>query len=426
MLVRLIPLLEKARDSLWAVPLLMSAASVGLFLWAFQADIDIPSDVWWLFSADVAAAREFEATLVSGMITLASLAFSVTMIVLSLAAQQLGPRLIEVFMRDWRTQVSLGLFLATIFYLLLMLRALNGVSDENLPGLAVTISTTLVLLSVITLLFFVHTLGKSIVADHVIMRVGEAFDHAIKHVFPEEPANGPAPPRPPNAAALDLDTRGYVARIDYEALARTAARCNARIWLAYHVGAYVLNGEPDVWVDGASPEDLRKSLRGAIAYSPQRGAAGGDPEWSARQLVEIALRALSPGINDVFTAIAVIDRLALSLSIALRRYDARAVWCDEAGSVRVIGPAPAISLLIATAFDQIREAGADKHAILAALAKNLEKLARISVPRHLSDIEAQAEMLQRAAQRGLSQPRELADVEQALAQLRETLRERGA
>jgi uncharacterized membrane protein len=240
--------------------------------------------------------------------------------------------------------------------------------------LAITGGTALVLASVVTLLFFVHALARSIVADHVIARVGEALDRAIERAFPETPESD-APPSPPAAkgAPISLSARGYVQRIDYDALAKAAQKRDVQIVLAYHAGAHILHGETDAWITGGSPEELRDALQQSIVVSSQR-AGGQDPEWSARQLVEIALRALSPGINDEFTAMAVIDRLSRSVALLMRRADPSEVWQDETGTARVFGPRPAAAIMIHSAFAQIIESSFGKTEVPSRLEENLQKL----------------------------------------------------
>lgn len=398
MLAHFLSYWDAVRRSLWALPLTIAALCAGLAFLTLNLELPWASHAAWLYAGSAQQAPEFAASLVGAMITLTALAFSITMIVLTLAAQQLGPRLIHLFMSDRGTQSALGLFLGTVIYLLLVLRALDGDAYGRAPNLAITGGTALVLASIVALLFFVHALASSIVSDHVIARVGAALDDAIGETFPKEPQDAPAPPE--GGAAISLRTRGYVQRIDYKALARAACRCDAQIVLAYHAGRHVIDGETDAWILGADAEQLRRELERAIVIAQQR-SEGQDPEWSCRQLVEVGLRALSPGINDEFTAIAVIDRLSRALALLLVRYDAARVWLDSDGAPRVFGPAPTSSLMLGAAFDQIREAGAGKHRVMLSLAENLRKLAIAAHPRHANVLAKQLDLLESAARRSL-------------------------
>lgn len=379
MIARLISWWSNIATSLWALPLAIAAACAGLALLALNLDLPWTSDIAWLYAGSASQAPEFASSLVGAMITLTALAFSITMVVLTLAAQQLGPRLIGNFMSDRGTQSALGLFIGTIVYLLLVLRALDGQPGSTAPNLAITGGTALALASVVALLFFVHWLARSVVADHVVARLGAALDDAIRHGFDENETASNAI-APADGQAISLDARGYVQVINYEGLAKSMAKLGATIWLNYRPGDHVLHGESDAVIAGANADEGRRALGQAVVLSAQR-TAGQDPVWTVRQLVEIGLRALSPGINDEFTAMAVVDRLALSMSLLIRRGDPAGVWCDETGTPRVLGPAATAAHIFDASFDQLREASLDKEAILRRLAVNLSLL-RADAPQH--------------------------------------------
>lgn len=396
MITRMISVWERVRDSLWALPLAISLGCGVLAVLALSTQLPWISEIGWLYSGGSQQAPEFASSLVGAMITLTALAFSITMVVLTLAAQQLGPRLIEIFMRDRGTQAMLGLFLGTVVYLLLVLRGLDGAESSQSPALAITGGTVLVLISVFALLFFVHFLARSIVADSVVARVGAALDRAIRETFPERTPDGNDAAPPPRGTPVRLASAGYIQRIDHAGLVRAAQKCNAVIELSYDVGSHVLAGEIHAWVVGV--EEMSRHITSEVVIGAQR-SAGQDPEWSQRQLVEIALRALSSGVNDVFTALAVIDRLTLALTVLGTRGDAARVWRDEHGAARVFGPAPTFAVMLDAAFNQIREAGAGQGAVLRRLADNLARLAKLTSARHATAIDQQLALLETTTSR---------------------------
>lgn len=418
MLARLVYFWERVRDSLWALPLAIALACGLLSLAALSVDLPWISEIAWLYSGTSQQAPEFAASLVGAMITLTALAFSITMVVLTLAAQQLGPRLIEIFMRDRGTQLALGLFIGTVVYLLLVLRALNGGEDGQSHALAITGGTALVLASVISLLFFVHSLASSIIADSVIARVGVSLDRAICDVFPETTPAPNAQPKPEGGMPVCLRARGYVQRIDHQGLVHVARENDAVIVLAHAVGAHVINGEIDAWVHAR--KDLGGAVTSAVVIGSRRSASQ-DPEWLVRQLVEIALRALSPGVNDVFTALAVIDRLTLSLAVLCERGDPPCVWTDADGVPRVFGPAPTFDLMLESAFNQIREAGRGQGAVIRRLGDTLRKLAEASGPRQARALGRQIDLLDATAE-GLPDAAELPAIKQELRRARLALK----
>ena len=403
MIAHLLSLWDRVRTSLWALPLAMALAGAALAPLALSSALPENTTIAWLYGGDAQDAQAFAAALIGAMITLTTLAISITMVVLTLAAQQLGPRLIQIFMSDLSTKFSLGFFLGSNIYLLLLLRALDGNgAEDNTPTIAVTLGTALVILSLVTLLFFVHGLARSIVSDHVIARVGQILDDEIATVFTAVRRNTEAR-APEGGEPISLNACGYVQRINYESLVSAAHKHNAYIMLTYHPGGHILAAETDAWViaDTKERDKLAKALSSNIVIAPER-TIGQDPIWSARQLVEIALRALSPGINDDFTALAVIDRLTASLSHLMQSGVYPSTWSDKDGVARVFGPAPDFGDILDAAFDQIRVAGAHKQRILLNMAQNLARLAALAETPHAPALRRHVGLLQRTSARAIA------------------------
>lgn len=422
---RLSMLWENVSTSLWFVPGVLTVGAV-LLAWLVLA---LPLDVagrfapaWWLYSGETEDAARLLSTFFTSMITMATLAVSITMVVLTLAAAQLGPRLIRSFMADRRTQSMLGFFLATIVYLVVILRAVNAAPDEeSVPHLAVTLGTASVLVCVFILLFFVHHLARSIVADTVIRRVGDDLDSAIEEMLPEADGEGArtAEPteRPSGGAPLRLPMGGYVQAMSYDDLVHCAKAADALVVLDFRPGRHLLaEGEHGrVHPSSALNFDTRKEIADCVLIGGERTPTQ-DIEFAIRQLVEIALRALSPGVNDPFTAIAVIDRLGMSLALMMRRGAAIGTWRDEDGQVRVIGPTTTLRGAVDAAFNQIRQSGEGHPDILIRLLETFAQLAE-----HARDDEARrvladhVAMIATAAKRSIAERADLAGVEEALA-----------
>ncbi|HSH26597.1 MAG TPA: DUF2254 domain-containing protein, partial [Wenzhouxiangella sp.] len=319
-------------------------------------------------------------TLLTSMITLATLAISITMVVLTLAAGQLGPRLIRSFMADKRTQFMLGFFLATIVYLVAVLRAVNAdLGTEESHHIVATVGAALSLGCIVFLLFFVHHLGRSIVADTVIERVGLQLDATIEEMLTKSER---APPEPApdshvqeDGAVFSLVRGGYVQAVDYDALVESATEAQCRVLLDFRPGQFLIPHGTHGRVYPASncSEKLIQEVRNAIAIGGQRSATQ-DLEYAIRQLVEVALRALSPGINDPFTAIVVIDRLGLCLAEIMQRDPPKAIWQDDEGCTRVVGQPITFAGLTDAAFNQIRQSGG-RPAILIQMMAILKQLA---------------------------------------------------
>lgn len=345
------------------------------------------------------------------MITMATLAISITMVVLTLAAQQLGPRLIRSFIADRRTQASLGLFVSTVIYLLLVLRSAYG-QREAVANLAVTIGTVLVLLSVATLLFFVHHLARSIIADNVIDRIGTQLDKDIVRLLPDKStAARESPEKTAEGAPISLVEGGYVQAIDYDSAARVATNAEATISYSIRAGDHAVPGvvAARITPQKAFNRDHCLAIRRTIYLGAERTAVQ-DLDFSIHQLVEIALRALSPGTNDPYTAIAVIDRLTQSIRIIMDRGTPREAWRDKEGRIRVIASMSNFDGVLDAAFSQIRQ-GTDMPAVLLRLAQNISQLfqqahgnQRAALARHLKLVVA-------AGRRSIEEPEDLKGLE---------------
>ncbi|MDP2409447.1 MAG: DUF2254 domain-containing protein [Pseudolabrys sp.] len=415
MIPRLLAFWDRIRSSLWALPLLMVGAASLLAYAALNIQLDIGGDsaTWYLYSGSAKQAPQFLSNLVSAMITMATLAISITMVVLTLAAQQLGPRLIRSFMADKRTQVALGLFIATVVYLLLVLRRTYGLEDST-PNLAVTVGTALVLISVGTLLFFVHHLAQSIIADNVIDRVGEQLDENIARLLPDEDTVQPAAPADTamRGAPVSLTAGGYVQAIDIDAIVDAAAEAEAFVALDIRAGQHTVPGCVVSHVSpAAAAERLTAAIRAAVLVGHERTAIQ-DLEFSVHQLVEVALRALSPGINDPFTAIAALDRLTLSLACVMKRGEALRVFQDADKRTRLVMPVSSFEGITDAAFNQIRQRSSGMPALLIRMAANIGQLLEQADAAQRVALEKHLTLVLRAGRRSIDDEADLNDLEQ--------------
>src|SRR5215207_2666553 len=165
------------RERLWVVPILISCIALALAYSLIHVGGSIfaakipEGELRWLFSGDASTARGLLSSLLSGLLTMTSLVVSVTFVILTLAANQLGPRLISTFLGDRQIQTVLGLFLGTILYILVVLRSLDEtVGTEGVPHVAVTIGSALTVICLFALLFYVHKIARAIIADSIVAR----------------------------------------------------------------------------------------------------------------------------------------------------------------------------------------------------------------------------------------------------------------
>lgn len=409
--------LNRLRTSLWLVPAIISMAGAGLAYLVLFSGITLAVDTadhWWLFSGDAGTARDLLSSLLSGMITMTSLVVSITMVVLSLAAGQLGPRLIGNFIRDREIQAVLGLFMGTILYTLFVLRSVtDALGADFVPHIAITIASGLVVLCLFALLFYVHKIARSIIADTVVAKVADELEQAIRHARTagsREGDPGQEKARYDMRGWVSLGKAGYVQVVDYGRLASLASRLDILLEIDVRAGHFILRGgdHVDIRSNRAMDDSIAAEIRAAFVIGDERTQTQ-DLEFSVRQLVEIAVRALSPGINDPFTALAVINRLGAALESASCRGDPPRIYRDDDGRIRVIAVASDFGGLVDTAFDQIRQAGATIPAVLIQMAEVIGQLALV-----VGETERRAALLghvgklDRAA-RNLGDPKDLED-----------------
>jgi uncharacterized membrane protein len=382
-----------------------------------RVDNAVAVSQWWLHSGSGDDARNLLSTLVGALITMASVMFSITMVVLSLAANQFGSRLIRTYMADIRTKVSLGWFVLTIVYCLLILRTVyTDLPPEEVPHVAVTLGLALALVCLLTLLLFLHMIARSMVADDVIRRVAEELETFLAQL-PELGAE-----TRPLATPLKHDgpTRivrarkeGYVQTIDYDALCVLACDRDIKVQIHCKAGAFVCHGD---WIADVSPASamdptLGAAIEGCVEIGAQRTPTQ-DIEFLIRHLVDIALRALSPGINDPRTATVVIDHLRAALARLMTR-EIRSTWrCGPDGTARVKGIDTTFSAILDEAFNQIRQVGAVQPAIVIHLLGAIDRLAEhIQIPEQKAPLTEHLTLIAEAGLRKTDAQRDRADIE---------------
>ncbi|SCY93494.1 Predicted membrane protein [Microvirga guangxiensis] len=258
------------RGQLWIVPLVMILLALGLAYWVLGSAPSLPEgldadELWWLYGGDADTARGLLASLLSGLMTMTSLVVSVTFVILTLAANQLGPRLIPIFMGDRQIQV--------------VLRSLDGtLGPEGVPHIGVTIGSVLTIVCLFALLFYVHKVARAIVADSIVARVAHDLHHSIDSMLQKEGGAARAVPAvlPPRTAGVSLERSGYVQVVDYDRLVAVACRESAVLQVKIRAGHFVLKGGEHVVVHAERPpsDGAAEAIRGAFVVGEERSPAG--------------------------------------------------------------------------------------------------------------------------------------------------------
>jgi uncharacterized membrane protein len=408
---RLLTLWDRLRTSYWFVPalLVVSGALLALAATAFDHRFGDATQRLQLFAATPEGARAMLTTLAGAQINLAGLTFSITIVALTVASQQYGPRLLRNFMRDVGNQVVLGTFVATFVYCVLVQgQVRNGDETSWVPALSLAIAVALALASLGVLIYFIHHVSSSIQVSQLIAAVGTDVDAAIGTLFPEEAGSGrpdvadeSEPPQllpdrdPEHVAAREL---GYLQAIDLDGLMDLAREKDLLIHLDCRPGDRIVPGCPVARAWPAHADGVADAVNHALIVGAQRTSVQ-DLEFSIDQLVEIAVRALSPGTNDPFTAMACIDRLAASMCRLAGRRIPSPVRRDASGRPRLIARPWTFGGALDSAFDQIRQYGRSAPAVMIRLVEGLELIAsRLRRDEDVAAVRRQLEMIGRGAE----------------------------
>ncbi|MDX2232233.1 MAG: DUF2254 domain-containing protein [Leptolyngbyaceae cyanobacterium bins.349] len=436
--VKLSKFWDSLRSSYWFLPGLMAVAGMILALLMLaldQSDAIKAQELSWIYQGGPEGARGLLSAVASSMVTVAATAFSITIVALQLAASNFGPRLLRNFMQDTGNQIVLGTFLATFLYCLLVLRTIHG-EDYNLfvPQLSVTMGIVLAIASIGVLIYFIHHASTIIQASHVIAGVANDLDDAIDRLFPEhigqaEPDHHAAIAALPQdfdlqAGCIRSTHTGYLQAIDDQLLLKLARKYNLLLRLETKPGDFIAKSDCLVRVypgKQVNPKTI-KDINQAFLLGKERTEQQ-DIEFPIDQLVEIALRALSPGINDPFTAMRCLDRLSAGLSRLAERQFPSAYRYNDDHQLQIIAEPVAFAQLIDLAFNQIRHYGKSDIAVTLHLLKAIAQIAsHTHHPRDRLALEQQAEMILQGSREGLSQPRDQQMVEDLYHQIAATWR----
>lgn len=380
-------LLEKLSLNIWLIPLAMMLAGIVAAAGSLHLDQIVSaaakSRLEWFGPGNVVGTRALLSTLTAALVTVVGVVFSVIVVVLTLASSQFGPRLIRNFMRDRVTQVVIGLFMASFTYNVVLLGALDGAAAAaQFPQITSSSSIVLALFAISGFVFLIHHVATSIRAEHLIEEVADDFRLAIDTLIRQAASgdNQLAAPSAPSAPAVRISAprSGYVQAVDYRRILEAAEDKGATVFMRIKPGHFVLEGSEIAIVDEAlaDPDGFSRDIANAVIIGNEASPEQ-DVEFAVRQLVDIAVRALSPGINDPHTAIVCIDHLCIGLTQAERCGVPSSCVTGENEEVRVVRRADDLSDYVDAAFDQIRQYGRDSIAVNVRLLENITELGRV-------------------------------------------------
>jgi uncharacterized membrane protein len=430
---------EALRTNLWLIAAIESMAAAALFAVtlsideaAFHGALRLPS---WVISGSPDAARQILSSLAGAIITVVGVVFSIMIVTLILASQQFGPRMLRTFIRDRGAQVTLGTFVATFLYAML---TLISIGSTFVPHLSVTVALALTVIDLGVLIYFIHHIATAIQLPAVIASIAHELAGAIDAEAAPAPVegapasagdplngtaslNGTAPANGPSAevllARLDRSGRvvvaqasGYLRFVRHATLVRIAAEHDAVIRLHYRPGHFLTKGHPmaTVWPPEAATA-IGRRLESVHITGPLRTLSQ-DIAFGIDQLVEIAIRALSPAVNDTFTALTCIDWLGDSLSRIAVEWHPQSSHRDRLGAIRLITVPVSYERLVQRSFEKIRQAADGMPAVLIRQLDALSTVMAAAPPGRAQVLLDQAAMIARVSERTVPEPADQADV----------------
>ncbi len=421
--------LEELRTTLWVIPSILVVVAALLFLVTFEIDVYayhhpnwLPT---WIRTGNADAERQVLIAIAAAVITVVGVVFSITILALTLASQQFGPRMMRNFVRDVGNQVTLGVFVGTFVYAVLVLGCISSLSPTFVPYLSTSVAEALLLVDLGILIYFIHHIAKSIQLPEVIAGIAKDMTESIDAEFPQR-ASEPLDPAHEHegktvpellqlieerGAQIPSLVSGYIQYVGYSQLISIATRTDAVIRLEHRPGHFLAEGRPlaMVFPRGAAPE-VARALSKAHVTGPHRTLVQ-DPVFAIDQLVEIAIRALSAAVNDTFTALTCIDWLAAGLSRVSGRVLDEGVYRDHTGRVRLIEFDPSYARMVNRAFDKIRQSARGNPAVLIRLIDSLGSIMLdTTTESQRSILRRQADMVLRLAEETVSEPNDLEEI----------------
>ena len=439
-MTRLVHLWDDFRGSFWFTPAVLSVVAVVLAVAVPAVDARLGDDFAdksaWL-ATTVSAGQTTVSTIAGACVTVTGVVFSITMVTLSLTSSQYGPRLVRTFIEDVVAQVTLGAFVGTSVYCLLILRLIRGFEGEAVvPHISVLVAVGLAVVDLGILVYFVHHTAHVVQPAHVVRGVADDLDEAIDRLFPAyagTPAadldaadRGAAGRLTGPALTVNAPRDGYVQAVDERSLIEAAKGAGVTVELLHRPGDFVVKDLPVARVrpvpHGNAAEALTKAVCDAFLLGRTRTPRQ-DLGCAISELSEIAVRALSPGVNDPYTASQCVDALAGTLGRIAARERPDPHRYDDANELRLVARPLSFADALGEAFDAVRQYCRGSLLVNEDLLKGLGRIAAfVERPEDADALHRQAAMVVRGAREGLFERRDVDRIECRAAEFREALR----
>lgn len=401
---------QNIKSSFWFVPLLIILTGIGLAFGFLYIDIthhyEPTGMIKFVFSGSANSARSVLSSIAAAMIGVAGTVFSITLVVLTLASSQFGPRLLRNFMYNRINQIVLGMYVSTFLYCLIILNAVKGSEEFTLvPNLSILFAIVLTVVSIVLLILFIHHVSMSIQQFLTNKSSGKeaVFIHDIGEIKRKLKVH----------TQIKSPKSGYLQVIDMEALLSFAEKENCFMEMRFKAGEFVVKNAPLLEV--SSEEELGEAKIDTIEnyfVLANLKTIYQDPEFAIHQIVEIAVKALSPGINDPYTAINCIDSLAASICGLTEIEFPSKYQTDQDNILRIITIPLTFEGLVNASFNQIRQFGAGSPSVIIRLMEALSTIYTFSKTKEQNDVILRhAQMVLTTGENSFQNPHDLKDLQ---------------
>lgn len=438
----LLNLWDKLLNSFWFIPSLFLIASLVLSILCIKLDDYVQTQErysWSWLTTTATSSRAMLSTMAGAMVTVTGVVFSITMLTLAQTSSQYGSRLLRSVLQSNVTQFTLGVFLSTTVFCFVVLRNVREFGDADsreafVPHISTLASLVLGLISLIVFIYFVHQVSRAIEAQTIVRVVSNELLSAIDRLFPQKIGEEPEEDDPTDIRFLNMPLRvirsdklGYLQSINGESLLEYATEHDLVLHVGYMPGQFVYKDSILCAIHTGNHENLPTNFDQIINdcfILGNRRTPRQDIECPINELVEVAVRALSPGINDPFTALSCVDHLCNALIQLVQRKQAPDVRADESGAVRLYLDSSDIHAMINTSFNQIRQYAGGAPAILIRIVEGLTEIAKFTTDsKTLSTLERHCNMLSRTCEATVPEAEDCQDFQKRVDQFHRVLEE---
>ncbi len=417
---------SELKTTFWFIPVIMIIISILLAIGLMYVDglINFSQDgfsrFFWVKSSN--SARSILSTISTAMIGVAGTVFSVTLVALTLASSQLGPSLIKNFMYIRLNQVVLGSYISTYLYCLLVL---NSVKDGDnyifIPSISILVAIIAAMANIVLLVIFIHETAISIQADHVISNVSAFIAKHVKTLFPEKMESNESEENVDMASAIlgyqnrisiKSPRNGYLQYIDSETLLDLITKNDALLELYYRPGDHLVEGVELglLYSNGNSEKSVFEKILNQFVIGKTKTSQQ-DIAYSIDQMVEIAVRALSPGVNATYTAITCIDNLTATMSYLAQTKFPSKYRFDEEKNLRIVADTFGFKGVLDAAFNQIRQMSGGNAAVIIRLMEALTTIhGFVKKEKDKMQVIKHAEMVLRIGKQTINEQNDIQDL----------------